>query len=150
MKALEMTLTIPPGTLWWQEFIASVTNDPAYADLITSHNTYLAYIDPSPSNNSPLKRRIVIDPENPLTQKHQFIMSDLPEGYSVEQAYIHFRRKMRDFTLAHNDAPYTETAEESFDGISRIIPKNLAVSVCNNYRSINGYQIVDTQIVDVE
>ena len=150
MKALQLTLTKPPEKMWWLEFIASVTNDPVYADLIASHNTYLAYVDPSPSNDSPLKRRIVIDPATPNTRKIQWLMPDLPIEYNAEQAYIHYRKKIRDFVTSHNDAPYTETAEESFDGIPRQIPKNLALSFYNNYTSLNGYEIVNKEVVDIE
>ncbi len=150
MKALQLTLTRPPEKMWWLPFIESVANDPAYAELIASHNTFLAYVDPSPSNNSPLRRRVLSDPDNPLIRKIQWIMPDLPENSTPEEAYIHYRLKARDFILAHNDAPYTETAEESYDGIPRVIPKNLALSFFNNYMAINGFEIINKEIVDID
>jgi hypothetical protein len=150
MQGLQLTYNIPEGTLWWQEFIDSVATDPAYADLVSSYNTFLSYVDPSPSNDSPLKRRVIIDPNTPLTRKVQWSMSDLPAGSTAEQAHIHYKIKVREYIIANNDAPYTESAEESFDGIPRSVPKNLALTFFTNYNEANGYNIFSMEMVDVD
>lgn len=150
MQGLQLTYTITPGTLWWQEFIDSVSTDPAYADLVSSYNTFLAYVDPSPSNNSTLKRRVIIDPNTPLTRKIQWSMTDLPAGATADQAFVHYKVKIREYIIANSDAPYTESAEESFDGIPRTVPKNLALSFFTNFNEANGYELSGMEIVELD
>jgi len=150
MKALQITFTIPPGTLWWPQFIESVANDPAYAPLVASYNDLQNYFDPTVDNGVTTKKRIIVYPENLNMRSVQWRMSDLPEGYDAEQAYVFYRKKMREFILSHNDAPYTESAEESFDGISRTIPRNLALSFFLDFNEVHGFELTGMELVDVD
>jgi hypothetical protein len=91
-----------------------------------------------------------MDPNDPLTRKVQWSMSELPEGSTADQAFIHWKTKTREYVIANNDAPYTESAEESFDGIPRTVPRNLALTFFANYNEANGYNISSMEMVDVD
>ena len=69
---------------------------------------------------------------------------------SFKNQFFHYKIKVREYIIANNDAPYTESAEESFDGIPRSVPKNLALTFFTNYNEANGYNIFSMEMVDVD
>lgn len=146
---LEITYTRPSADVpFWTDYLAAQT-DPSFDLLKTSYQNVLAVVDPAGSSD--LKRRIVDDPATPLVRKLQWSLPTMPAGTPLDQAIIFHRKKIRE--VIHegvNDASFTVSGDDSFDGTPRTYARNAVWQWKSSYDEQNGIDLTNVELKELD
>jgi hypothetical protein len=143
----------PAEAQWWNEFIDSVADQPEYAPLVASRASFEAAVDNAPGQGPlNMRRRYIDNPSgnNPNEKLVEWVLYDMPETVTTDEDAANFwRSKIRELNTHINDAPITETAEESFDGVARVHPRHLYMSWGRYFNQTHGYEVVSMRLVEI-
>jgi hypothetical protein len=148
-RGLEITYTKPSTDVqWWPDYLEAQGSD--FDAIRASHQRVIDIV--KPEGTSIIKRRVLpLDPSKPLERKVQWSLSELPANITVDQAILYQRKLLKTLVFdVINDAPYTEPAEFSFDGIPRTHPRCLYGEWRRGYDETNGIVPVTHEIKELD
>lgn len=145
---IEIVHTRPSTDVAWaDDFLNSQTSadfDPIKASAVKYFEAY------SETGTTGIKRRHIKSDDNPLVMLVQYSFDGIPAD-DIDAAYIALRKKQKEVLVNHiNDAPYTETADQSFDGVARVYPANLFHEWTKKYYLEQGLDLSQVRYVEVD
>lgn len=144
---IELVHTRPSTDVAWaDDFLNAQTS----ADFAPIKESAVRFFDAySETGTSGIKRQHIKSDDNPLVMLVRYSFDGMPDD--IDAAYIALRKKQKEVLVnLINDAPYTEAAEQSFDGVARVYPANLYHEWTKRYYLENGIELGQAKFVEVD